>query len=127
MRIVKVKSLTNQAVIADMCHVADSFVSRLKGLMGRTRLNQGEGLLIPRCNNVHMWGMRMSLDIVFLREVECRENQPTYRVTSLALRVRPWRLLPLVSWSASETLEIGEGEAERLGLRVGDEVCISSP
>lgn len=39
---------------------------RLVGLLGRRSLDEGEGLLLEPCRAVHMLGMRMALDVVFL-------------------------------------------------------------
>ena len=46
--------------------VADSFPKRAKGLLGRTGLPSGEGLLIPKCNAIHTIGMRFPIDAEFL-------------------------------------------------------------
>jgi uncharacterized membrane protein (UPF0127 family) len=46
--------------------VADSFRTRLLGLLGRVGLGQGEGLLIVPSRGVHMFGMRFPLDVLLL-------------------------------------------------------------
>ncbi|CAN5784704.1 DUF192 domain-containing protein [soil metagenome] len=45
---------------------ADRYWSRLRGLLGRKGLEEGEGLLISPSRGVHMFGMRFPLDVVLL-------------------------------------------------------------
>ena len=55
-------------VIAERLGVADSFFSRLKGLLGRDALPEGEGLYIVPCDAIHMFGMKFPIDTVFVDE-----------------------------------------------------------
>src|SRR4051812_30737808 len=89
----RVQALKNKAVISDKCIVAESFIDRLRGLIGRTRLDAGEGMLFPRCNDIHMWFMSIPIDVVFLRR-EGSGSSSTWIVSSLRENLRPWRLLP---------------------------------
>jgi uncharacterized protein len=122
---VTVQSLKNRALIADKCHVAESFIDRLRGLIGRTGLEPGEGMLFPRCNDIHMWFMSIPIDVVFLRERRLADGSVSWQVTSAHEDVRPWKPLPLRDGEASETLELPAGTIRRCGIAAGDEVCIS--
>jgi uncharacterized membrane protein (UPF0127 family) len=51
--------------------VATDFRARLLGLARLDREEAGVGLLIPRCNSVHTFGMRFELDLVFLDQAQC--------------------------------------------------------
>jgi uncharacterized membrane protein (UPF0127 family) len=112
-----VKNLKNQALVADKCVVAESFFSRLRGLIGRARLEPGEAMFFPRCNNVHMWFMRFAIDVVFLDE--------RMRVLSVRESVRAWKLLPVGDIKAAHALELSAGSVARLNLARGDELCLS--
>jgi uncharacterized membrane protein (UPF0127 family) len=90
--------------------VADTFFSRLRGLLGRAGLPQGEGLFFPRTRSVHTHFMRFPIDVVFLDDALC--------VVSIAPRLRPWRFAS--AKGASSVLELAAGECERIGLAVGD-------
>lgn len=46
--------------------VAQTVISRLLGLSHLDYCEAGEGLLIPRCSAVHTFGMRFTLDLLFL-------------------------------------------------------------
>ena len=62
--------------------VADTFRSRLRGLMLRPPPAPGDGLLLTRTSSVHTCFMRFSLDVTFLdaRGRVLRE-----------VRLKPWR------------------------------------
>ena len=46
--------------------VADSWWSRLRGLLARPAMKSGEGLLLLKCGSVHTVGMTYSIDVAFL-------------------------------------------------------------
>src|SRR4051812_23135593 len=118
---VRVYSLKNQAVIADKCSVAECFLDRLRGLIGRTRLEDGEGMLFPRCNDIHMWFMSIPIDVVFIRkELSADGITVNWRISSTRENVRPWKLLPLRDSRATETLELPAGTIRRLAMGAGD-------
>ena len=66
--------------------VAATRRARLLGLAHLDRDAAGPGLLIPRCNSVHTFGMRFPIDVVFLDarglELERRHAVPRRRVVS---------------------------------------------
>ena len=90
--------------------IADSFFSRLRGLMGRSHLDKGKGLLLAPCNSIHMLFMRFAIDVVYLDKEFC--------IKKIARNVSPWIGMSFCfgAWGA---LELPSGEAERLNLRVG--------
>ena len=59
---------SDQHPVASKLEVADRFLSRLTGLIGLARFEAGEGLLFPRCTSIHMWMMRIPIDVVFLKK-----------------------------------------------------------
>ena len=97
------------APVCSDCRVADSFLARLRGLLGRARLADGEGVLFPRMRSVHTHFMRFPIDVVFLDE--------DFRVVRVVPRLRPWRAAS--SRAANAVLELAAGECERYGVREG--------
>jgi uncharacterized protein len=100
----------NGDVICDRCVVADSPVSRMRGLLGRSELRPGEGLLLRPASAIHTWFMRFPIDAVFLDR--------DWRVVGIADDVRPWRARS--RRGAKAVLELPAGESTRRGLAVGD-------
>lgn len=72
---------TRNTVLASRLGVADTADARMKGLLGRSHLLDGEGLLIRPCSSVHMLFMRFAIDVVFMGKEDqvvglCRELKP---------------------------------------------------
>ena len=93
--------------------VADSFLSRLRGLMFRKKLESGHGLLITSCNSIHMMFMCFAIDVVYLDK--------DYTIIKIVRNLRPWIGLSMCL-SAHSTLELNSGEAQRLNLQVGQKL-----
>ena len=77
--------------------VADSFVARAKGLIGRCGLEPGKGLLLPHCNCIHTLFMRFPIDATFLN----RKGE----VVKVVRNIRPWRPFVWGGWRATQVLE----------------------
>lgn len=90
--------------------IADSFFTRLAGLMFRKPLPAVTGLLLAPCNSVHMCFMRFAIDVVYLDE---RHN-----VIKVVKNLKPWTGVSICrkAWAA---LELNAGEAEKYGFEVG--------
>ena len=98
--------------------VADRFLPRLRGLLGRSELGGGEGLLLTRCHGVHTYGMKFALDVAFLDRRGC--------IVALYPGLEPGgrtRVHPR-AWFA---LELPEGTLEETGTRCGDRLSWHVP
>ena len=127
-RVVKIVALKSGVLLADKCVVADGFLSRLRGLLGKQTFVAGEGLLIRPCNDIHMWFMRFPIDVVFVEAPRSGAGGAgeVLRVTSVHRHVPAWKALPLRDGRAAETLELPVGTIERTGIRPGDDLLCSS-
>ncbi len=97
-------------VVAERCAVADSFMTRFKGLMGRRELPEGEGLCLQKCNSIHMFFMHIALDVAFV--------DGDGRVLRVYHGLRPWRVSSIVG-GAKAAVELPEGTLKRLGIDRG--------
>jgi uncharacterized membrane protein (UPF0127 family) len=61
-----VTNLTRNTVLGGHVTHARRWWQRLRGLLGRDGLGEGEGLLLEPCRAVHMMGMRFALDVLFV-------------------------------------------------------------
>jgi uncharacterized membrane protein (UPF0127 family) len=100
----------NGDVVCDRCVVADTPTSRLRGLLGRSELRPGEGLLLRPASAIHTCFMRFPIDAVFLDR--------DWRVLGVSGDVRPWRAAS--RRGAKAVLELPAGESARRGLEPGD-------
>ena len=62
----KLINMSQKTVVSSNLRIADSFFSRLRGLLGTAALSRGEALLLRPCNNIHMLGMRYAIDVAFV-------------------------------------------------------------
>ena len=83
---------------------ADTFFARLRGLMFRSALMPGEGLLLSGCSAIHCCFMRFPIDAVYLSKnmtVIARET------------VKPWRVGRIFR-GTKNVLELEAGAAAML-------------
>ncbi len=71
-----------ERILADKVNNADSFMKRLVGLMGKKRLQPGEGLLLS-CSSIHCFFMKIPIDAVYI------SKKMTVRGTQT---LKPWRI-----------------------------------
>ncbi len=62
----RLRNLPTTVILGHRVPVASSLRSRLLGLAHLSCEEADPGLLIPRCANVHTFGMRFPLDLVFI-------------------------------------------------------------
>lgn len=104
---------TSGKELAPNLAVADTFFTRLKGLLGKNELPHGEGLWIKHCNSVHTFGMQFPIDVVFLDKENC--------VVGLAKTLRPNRISRIYS-SASSVIELPAGTIDAANTVAGDHI-----
>lgn len=98
-----------EQVCAD-CEVASTPLARMRGLLGRSSLDEHAGVLFPRTRSVHTHFMRFPIDVVFL--------DGDREVVKIVSALYPWRV---ASCRRSRlVLELSAGRAARVGLREGD-------
>lgn len=100
-------------VVCARCRLADRPWTRLRGLLGRRRLEADEGLLLRPVGAIHTLFMRFAIDVVFLDR--------DYVVLRVVENVRPWRFA--AARRAKAVLELPTGSAARR-LRVGERLVI---
>jgi len=101
-------------IVCERCLLAETALTRMRGLLGRRELPSGEGILLKPASSVHMAFMRFPIDAVFLD----RDG----RVVKIAADLQPWRMA--AARGSKSVLEIPAGEAARRGLTVGDRLLV---
>ena len=105
-------------LVAEPLEVAGNVLTRGLGLMGRAGLGERGGLLIERCNGIHMMFMRFPIDAVFVDR--------SGRVVKVFPRLRPWiGLVPFV-FRADRVVELPAGAAGRIGIAPGDQLQVAA-
>lgn len=115
MKTVRVTNATRGRPIAEHASLADSVWSRLRGLIGRGRLERDQGLVLRPCRAVHMYGMTYPIDVAFLDADGA--VVALYRELAPGARTR-WH------GSARMAVELPAGRLAETGTEVGDVVEI---
>ncbi len=115
MQVVRVINNTRNEVLAERAELATSYWSRFWGLMGRRELPAGCGLVLQPGGGIHMWFMRIPLDVLHVDKND--------RVTHVLRGIKPWRFGPLLV-GGKRAIELPVGAAEE--TQVGDEIIVEN-
>lgn len=88
-------------------------MSRLFGLLGRSSLKEGEGLIIEPCSSIHTAFMRFTIDVVFIDKEGV--------VLKVLPRLRPFRAGGVFKPSCT-AVELPAGTVEATGTTPGDRI-----
>ena len=113
MRVVEVRR-QDGTVLCARCAVAERPWSRMRGLLGRSSLAPGEGLLLRPAGSIHMAFMRFAIDAVF-----CDRDLV---VVDVVPSLKPWRAAG--RRGAKVVFELVEGAAA--GVAPGDRLAIAT-
>jgi uncharacterized protein len=117
-RCLYVYNKTRETFVATEATLADSYLRRLVGLLGKTRrwAQLGRGLWIVPSRGVHTIGMLFPIDLIFLSKEK--------EVVHIEEHVRPFRI-SAVSLKATSVLELPPHTIYRSGTQVGDRLEIA--
>jgi uncharacterized membrane protein (UPF0127 family) len=91
--------------------LANTFWLRLRGLLGASPLQQGEGLILVGEKSIHTLFMKFPIDVVYVDK--------NYRVIRVDANMVPYRLGPFVAQSAY-VLEMPVGTIASTATETGD-------
>ncbi len=112
----KVINASKDAILADEAKMANTFFTRLIGLLNRNSLRKGEALILIPSNSIHSFFMRFKIDVIFLDK--------TGKVVALLPSFRPWRLSP-VYFNSHSTIELPEHTLQLTQTQPGDIIKIA--
>ncbi len=103
----------NDYILAEKVRIADNFINRFLGLMGKKSLENGEGLLLLRCPSIHCFFMKISIDVIYISR-----NMEVLGIETL----KPWSIGKHFRKTV-HILELKEGAASR--VKVGDTIVLN--
>jgi uncharacterized protein len=106
---------TKETFLAFRVDIADSFASRMIGLLGKRSLKPDSGVWIVPANAIHTIGMLFPFDVVMIDK--------HFRVVSLKELVKPFRII-LPKLRAESVIELPAHTIFRSRTEVGDELII---
>jgi uncharacterized protein len=109
---------TRQLYLARRLALADTHWTRLRGLLGASASDFGNGcgLWILPCRGVHTLAMRFPIDVVYLDQGNT--------VVHIERDLKPWRFAP-VRMKAASVLELPCQTVTQTGTALGDKIEIT--
>jgi uncharacterized membrane protein (UPF0127 family) len=114
---VSVTNTTRGTTVGRNIRVARSLWARGRGLMGVGELPDDSGLVIDPCSSIHMFFMRVPLDVIYLNRDDV--------VVRVQRNIRPWRVGPLHTRGAKYVIELPVGTIDRSQTDVGDQLKLT--
>lgn len=105
-------------MIAAKAEIARSLSARIVGLIGKSGLDEGQGLIIPSCRQVHTFFMRFPIDIIFADR--------NWAIVGVTNELPPWQVTGYFR-KAAFTLELPAGTISSLRLNIGDRLIVEEP
>ncbi|MEM7035284.1 MAG: DUF192 domain-containing protein [Chloroflexota bacterium] len=104
---------TRNTCLIDQGRVADTFFSRLQGLLGSPPLQKNEGLILVGEKSIHTFFMTFPIDVVYVDK--------NYKVIRTDINMVPYRLGPFLRRSAY-VLEVPVGTIADTATNIGDQL-----
>ncbi len=92
--------------------VADTFKTRLIGLMGKKKITYG--ILFPKCNSIHTFFMRDNIDILMLDE--------KYQIKYIYENFKKYKIL--YKKEIKHIMELPKGSINKFKIKVNDNIKI---
>ncbi|MFT8349080.1 DUF192 domain-containing protein [Clostridium saccharoperbutylacetonicum] len=107
----RVLNKNSNMLLADEVIIANTFMTRLKGLMFKRSLVEGNVLMIKPCNSIHTFFMKFPIDIIFLS----KGNVVIHVIENMI----PGKISPFVKGAIS-VLELQSGIIRKTETKKGD-------
>lgn len=118
MKTLQISNPAHGVIVCPRCSLADRFWTRGRGLLGRKSLEVDEGILLVPGTSIHMFGMKFSIDVIFLTQ--------DHRVTDFAPDIAPGKAHVARGQAGKphSALEVAPGTIKRTGVRIGDQLVL---
>jgi uncharacterized membrane protein (UPF0127 family) len=107
-----------QSELGQRVAIARSFWRRGKGLMFRSQLPAGTGLVIDPCSSIHTFWMRFPIDVLYVDK--------NGKVLRADRAMKPWRIGPLIVRHGRFVIELPAGTIERTHTERGDQLRLEA-
>ncbi len=111
----KIINQTKNTILAENAVMAQTPLARMKGLLARKELKQGEALILKPCNSIHMFFMRFAIDVIFVD----KNNKVVHAVIS----IKPFRISNIY-WRSVLAIELPTGTVQSSLTSQGDTILL---
>ncbi|MDD2679209.1 MAG: DUF192 domain-containing protein [Candidatus Omnitrophica bacterium] len=113
----KIINQTRNTILAQDTFVADTFLKRIKGLLGKKEFRPGQAIILNPSNSIHTCFMRFPIDILFVDK--------NNRVLQAVANLRPFRFSPL-SFKSRLIIELPAGTICSTSTSQGDQLILEA-
>jgi uncharacterized membrane protein (UPF0127 family) len=112
----RIANPSRNTAVCNCARVADTFATRLIGMLGKRTFSPEDGLLLKPCSSVHTLGMTFSIDAIALDR--------NLRVLAIRINLNP-RQFAHFDPKTHCVLELPAGQSVTTGVCVGDQLLLS--
>ncbi|MCB0390078.1 MAG: DUF192 domain-containing protein [Bdellovibrionales bacterium] len=105
-------------LIANKVTIADNFINRALGLMGKKSMDPSSALWIKSCSHIHTFFMNFAIDLIFVDK--------NLVVKKVCLNAQPWKHFFTGSWRADSVFELPEGSIIAANIKEGDQLYVGA-
>lgn len=95
--------------------MANTLFQRLKGLLGKKELPQGQAMILKVCDSIHTFFMQFPIDVIFV--------DSNNKVIKMIPRMQPFRISGIY-FKAYLAIELPAGIIEKTATEAGDFLSI---
>lgn len=107
----KIINLTKGTVLADSATLADTPLSRIKGLLGKREFLRGQAMILRPCNSIHTFFMTFAIDVLFVNK--------SHQIVKTLSDLSPFKLSN-ICFKSSYAVELPAGIITATNSSVGD-------
>jgi uncharacterized membrane protein (UPF0127 family) len=111
----KLMNQTQNKILLDKMEVANTLVSRMKGLIGKEKIESGYGLWIKKCNSIHTFLMSFPIDVIFVDK--------NLKVKKCIEQIEPNKIVWPI-FGASSVIELKSGFLSEHKTQIGDQLHV---
>ena len=113
----KIINKSRGTTLAEQGYLANSFYKRLRGLIGKGTLKEGEGFVIRPCSSIHTFFMSFNIDVIFINSKGAVEK--------ILEGLKPFRMAACF-FRSKAVIELPEGIIKAARTSVGDKILLQS-
>jgi uncharacterized membrane protein (UPF0127 family) len=113
----KLMNQTQNKILIDQLETANGILKRMKGLIGKEKIESNYGLWIKRCNSIHTFLMSFPIDVIFVDK--------NLKVKKCIEQIEPNKIIwPICG--ASSVIELKSGFLKEHKTQIGDQLHVDS-
>lgn len=109
---IKIKHIKSDTYLAQDAEIADSFQTRLMGLMFKNSFGDRDAIWFKPSNSIHTFFCRFPIDVIF--------TDSNNKIVRMYKSLKPWRMTPII-FSARRVIELPSGVIHQ-DISLGDEL-----